>query len=379
MKRFFISFFVFICLCFTSSAQMNIWKNGAITQTLEYSDIDSITFTSEVIEPTQIELSLEGMSVLTYRGESMPEESEQYSAVFTNETTKEQYSVTLVSYPNELQGPNEGTYTIASDLTTNEQAAVTKVSGETKVEAESGNIVLKGNASEMEITMNITLADGTAEKLHYKGAVTVVENDFGGMSEPATPVTIALNSDTAIYYFYAAEGDYLVGQTQILMIDATQGLQVEIFLFYQSEANATASEQPVGTFKLNANPTSTDDFAQVGDYFMYYYYTSIMDQYPAVANIAAYDAEGNNTAIFFPQTGDIVISKGEGDTYKITLNNFVTYNGSRFSASEFTAHKYIDSYAAPMKLAPKPEKKWNTYLFQNIDVLQMRQARSLIK
>ncbi len=230
----------------------------------------------------------------------------------------------------------------------------------------------------MEITLNITLADGAAEKLHYKGAVTVVENDFGGMSEPVTPVTIALNSDTAIYYFYAAEGDYLA-QTQIVMADTTQGLQVEIFLFYQSEANATTSEQPVGTFKLNANPTSTDDFAQVGDYLLYYYYSSI-GQYPAFANIMAYDTDGNNTTIFFPQTGDIVIAKGEGDTYKIALNNFVTYNGSRFSASEFTAHKYIDSYAAPMKLAPKPEEKWNTYLFQkNIDVTQMKQARSLIK
>lgn len=378
MKRFFISFFVFICLCFTSSAQMNIWKNGAITQTLEYSDIDSITFTSEVIEPTQIELSLAGMSVLIYRGESINEEYEEYSAVFTNETTQEQYAVTLNSYPNDLKAPVEGTYTIVNELTGVDQATITKVIGETKVDAENGNIVISGTAADMEITMNITFADGTAEKLHYKGAVTVVENDFGGMSEPATPVTVTLNSDTAIYYFNAAEGDYL-GQTQIFMLDAKQGLQVELFLFYQSEANAAASEQPTGTFKLNIAPTKTEDFAQVGDYFMYYYYTSIMDQYPAFANIAAYDAEGNNTAIFFPQTGDIVISKGEGDTYKITLNNFVTYNGSRFSASEFTAHKYIDLYAAPMKLAPKPEKKWNTYLFQNIDVLQMRQARSLIK
>lgn len=378
MKRFFISFFVFVCLCFTSSAQMNIWKNGTVTQTLKYSDIDSITFTSEVIEPTQIELSLEEMSVLTYRGESMSEESEQYSAVFTNETTQEQYAVTLLSYPNDLKAPIEGTYTIASELTTSEQASVTKYAGETQVDAESGNIVISGTAAEMEITLNITLADGTAEKLHYKGAVTVVEYDFGGMSEPVTPVTIALNSDTAIYYFYAAEGDYLA-QTQIVMADTTQGLQVEIFLFYQSEANATTSEQPVGTFKLNANPTSTDDFAQVGDYLLYYNYSSI-GQYPAFANIMAYDTDGNNTTIFFPQTGDIVIAKGEGDTYKIALNNFVTYNGSRFSASEFTAHKYIDSYAAPMKLAPKPEEKWNTYLFQkNIDVTQMKQARSLIK
>ena len=378
MKRFFISFFVFVCLCFTSSAQMNIWKNGTVTQTLKYSDIDSITFTSEVIGPTQIELSFEGMSVLTYRGESMNEEYEEYSAVFTNETTQEQYAVTLLSYPNDLKAPIEGSYTIASELTTSEQASVTKYVGETQVDAESGNIVISGTAAEMEITLNITLADGAAEKLHYKGAVTVVENDFGGMSEPVTPVTIALNSDTAIYYFYAAEGDYLA-QTQIVMADTTQGLQVEIFLFYQSEANATTSEQPVGTFKLNANPTSTDDFAQVGDYLLYYYYSSI-GQYPAFANIMAYDTDGNNTTIFFPQTGDIVIAKGEGDTYKIALNNFVTYNGSRFSASEFTAHKYIDSYAAPMKLAPKPEEKWNTYLFQkNIDVTQMKQARSLIK
>lgn len=324
--------------------------------------------------PTQVEVKLEGMSVLTYRGESMSEESEEYSAVFTNETTKEQYSVTLVSYPNELQGPNEGTYTIASDLTTNEQAAVTKVSGETKVEAESGNIVLKGNASEMEITMNITLADGTAEKLHYKGAVTVVENDFGGMSEPATPVTVALNSDTAIYYFNAAEGDYLA-QTQIMMVDAKQGLQVEIFLFYQSEANATTSEQPVGTFKLNANPTKTEDFAQVGDYLMYYYYSSIMGQYPAFANIAAYDAEGNNTAIFFPQTGDIVITKGEGDTYKIAFNNFVTYNGSKFSATEFVANKYVEKSSAPLKAAAKPMHKMNISLFNNVEVPAMKLAR----
>ncbi len=107
MKRFFISFFVFVCLCFTSSAQMNIWKNGTVTQTLKYSDIDSITFTSEVIGPTQIELSFEGMSVLTYRGESMNEEYEEYSAVFTNETTQEQYAVTLLSYPNDLKAPIE--------------------------------------------------------------------------------------------------------------------------------------------------------------------------------------------------------------------------------------------------------------------------------
>lgn len=325
--------------------------------------------------PTQVEVKLNEMSVLTYDGESLYKDFEQYSAVFTNETTKEQYSVTLNSYFNDLKAPVESTYSIITDeLTKSDQAKVTKSIGETKVEAESGNIVVKGNEAEMEITMNITLADGTIEILHYKGAVSVVDIDFGGLSEPTSPVNLTIEADTAIYAFNPASGNYLT-QTQILMIDLKHGLEVELFLFYQSEANATATEQPVGTFKLNSQPTKTDDFAQVGDYFIYYYSYISTGKFPAVATISAYDTQGNNTATFFPQTGDIVIAKGEGDTYKITLNNFVTYNGSKFSAKEFVANKYVAQGSAPMKIAAKPLQKFNISLFSNMELPAMELAR----
>lgn len=380
MKRFFISFFVFICLCFTSSAQMNIWKNGAITQTLEYSDIDSITFTSEVIEPTQIELSLEEMSVLTYRGQSMYTDLEQYSAVFTNEANSEQYSVTLISYnTNNLEAPVEGTYTIVNELTGVDQATITKAIGETKVDAENGNIVISGTAADMEITMNITFADGTAEKLHYKGAVTVEEFDYAGASEPKNPVNVTLKADTAYYEFYAADDKYLA-QSRIQMFDFSQRYHIEFFMFFQSEANKTAQTQPTGTFALTepSETSETKDFVQVGDYLIYENYMS-QGYYPPFVTIKPFDTEGYYTGnILFPQTGTVEITQGEGDAYNIKLTDWVTYNGSKFSG-EFVAQKYIEATSVPLKAPTKTKKKWNTYLFQNIDVPQMKQARSLIK
>lgn len=376
MKRFFISFFVFVCLCFTSSAQMNIWKNGTVTQTLKYSDIDSITFTSEVIEPTQIELSLEEMSVLTYRGESMMYGTEQYSAVFTNETTQEQYAVTLLSYPNDLKAPIEGTYTIASELTTSELASVTKYVGETKVDAESGNIVIRGTTTDMEITMNITLSDGGKEIVHYKGAVTVEKFDYAGASEPKNPVNVTLKADTAYYEFYAADDKYSA-QSRIQMFDFSQRYHIEFFMFFQSEANKTAQTQPTGTFALT-EPSETEDFVQVGDYLIYEDYYS-QGYYPPFVTIKPFDTEGYYTGeMLFPQTGTVEITQGEGDAYNIKLTDWVTYNGSKFSG-EFVAQKYIEATSVPLKAPTKTKKKWNTYLFQNIDVPQMKQARSLIK
>ncbi len=327
--------------------------------------------------PTQVEAKLEGMSVLTYRGQSMYKDIEQYSAVFTNEANNEQYSVTLISYnTNNLKAPAEGTYTIVNELTAADQAAATKLIGETKVQVDSGNVVVKGNNTEMEITMNITLSDGEKEIVHYKGAVTVEKFDYAGASEPKNPVNVTLKADTAYYEFYAADDKYLA-QSRIQMFDFSQRYHIEFFMFFQSEANKTAQTQPTGTFTLNMKPSETEDFVQIGDYAIYEDYYS-QGYYPPFTTIKPFDTEGYYTGnILFPQTGTVEITQGEGDAYNIKLTDWVTYNGSKFSG-EFVAQKYIEkeeSNSAPLKIAAKPAKTINISLINNIEFPVVKLAR----
>ena len=163
--------------------------------------------------PTQVEVALEGISVDTYYGEAFPmvEGTESYTILLTNEKENATYSVSLASYPNELAAPVAGKYTVAKQISAAEEATVTKVIGEgegaVKVACESGDLNIAGNAADMEITLNITLADGESEKLHYKGAAQVLENKMEMYTEfeklSITSMTLEDRDEYANYNFYA--------------------------------------------------------------------------------------------------------------------------------------------------------------------------------
>lgn len=333
--------------------------------------------------PTQVEVKFGGMTVQTYRGESMSDERDTYVALFSNETTKDIYSVAFASHPNDLKAPVTGTYKVVNKLEANDQANIVKYVGgdvNTKLQVESGTVVVAGDNKEMEITMSISLSDGENEKLHYKGAVEVVEDDYAGYSEPQTPVNIALKSDTAIYAFFPAEGDYST-QTTIQMVDKTNRLSVELYIFYASAENAQAQNQPEGTFNLNFTPGETEDFVQVGDYALWEYYAYQGINLP-VAMIKQPTEDGQAyQAIYFAQTGSVILTKAENDKFNVTLKDWVSYNGSKFSA-EFIANKFIEPIEpeeapamAPKKLAPKFEKQWNTSLFAPTNISTMKLIR----
>lgn len=135
----------------------------------------------EEIDVEQTEVTLSNMRVDTYYGEAFSdvENTESYTIVMKNQTGGNTYTVSLASFPNSLTAPVAGTYTVVSEITAVEQATIEKQMGEGEsavtIKAESGTVVISGNVSNMEITVNITLPDGSAERLHYSGPVQIEE------------------------------------------------------------------------------------------------------------------------------------------------------------------------------------------------------------
>lgn len=324
--------------------------------------------------PTQVEVALEGILVDTYYGESFPvvEETEAYTLILTNEQAGTTYSVSLASYPNDLAAPVEGTYTIVKEIAAAEQATVTKVIGEgesaVEVSAESGELVIAGNASEMEITLTIALADGDNEKLHYKGSATVVEYKWEMVSEQEelniTSMTLENSADYATYnyyYFLPTSSEYQAQGQLSAIVSSSQypsGIMQIMLGFIFNGEQKTATTLPVGEYPFvnMYKGEGTDlDFITASDYYIY-----LINSYGGSyfsSEIYTITSDGV-TNIFFPQSGTLKIENGTTEgTMKFTIDA-TSFNGSTFKGTFELAEYVEDSSAAPQRLAPKAAKQW---------------------
>ncbi len=323
--------------------------------------------------PTQVEVALEGILVDTYYGKAFPmvEGTESYTILLTNEKENATYSVSLASYPNELAAPVAGKYTVAKQISAAEEATVTKVIGEgegaVEVATESGDIVIAGDAKEMEITLNIKLADGESEKLHYKGAAQVLEYKMEMYTEfeklSITSMTLEDRDEYADYNFYAfssaADAGTAQGQLSAIVSSpqyANGIMQLQLcFIFNGTSKDATSL--PAGTFEFanmyNGTMTDTNlDFVTASDYLIYY----INDGSYFFSEITTITAEGI-TNIFYPQEGTLTIEEGPAEgTMKFTIDA-TSFNGSTFKGT-FELPEYVPSSSAPQRLAPKAAKQW---------------------
>lgn len=345
----------------------------------------------EEIEDKVTEVSLKGNILFdTYYGEvlSVVEETETYTMVLENQAEGCTYSISLASYPNDLAAPLEGTYTVVGELVAVEQVTVTKVSGEGAVEiaAESGTLVISGNASNMEITLNITLPDGTTEQLHFSGQVQVEENKWELISEHEiwniTSMTLdesEENSNNNFYYYVAQNGD-IPAQGQLgAFVTSPQypngNLQLILcFLFLGEQQDAATL--PVGTYPFlnmykGEDPTGKD-FVTASDYYVYnsYGYSCFFSE------IHTMTADGTTTNIFYPQNGTVKIEQGTTPgKMKFTINA-TSFNGSTFQGT-FELPEYVSSSSAPQRLAPKAAPQWNTYLFKNAKLPNVPYKRAM--
>lgn len=323
--------------------------------------------------PTQVEVALEGILVDTYYGEAFPmvEGTESYTILLTNEKENATYSVSLASYPNELAAPVAGKYTVAKQISTAEEATVTKVIGEgegaVEVATESGDIVIAGDAKEMEITLNIKLADGESEKLHYKGAAQVLEYKMEMYTEfeklSITSMTLDNREEYSDYNFYAfysaADAGTAQGQLSAIVSSpqyANGIMQLQLcFIFNGTSKDATSL--PAGTFEFanmyNGTMSDTNlDFVTASDYLIYYF----NDGTYFFSEITTITAEGISN-IFYPQNGTLKIEAGATEgTMKFTIDA-TSFNGSTFKGT-FELPEYVSSSSAPQRLAPKAEKQW---------------------
>ncbi len=323
--------------------------------------------------PTQVEVALEGILVDTYYGEAFPmvEGTESYTILLTNEKENATYSVSLASYPNELAAPVAGKYTVAKQISAAEEATVTKVIGKgesaVEVSAESGELVIAGNASEMEITLTIALADGDNEKLHYKGATQVLQYRIEMYTEleqlSITSMTLEDRDEYANYNFYAffsaADAGTAQGQLSAVISSpqyASGVMQLQLcFIFNGTSKDATSL--PVGTFEFanmyNGTMTDTNlDFVTASDYLIYY----INDGSYFFSEITTITAKGI-TNIFYPQEGTLAIAEGSAEgTMKFTIDA-TSFNGSTFKGT-FELPEYVPSSSVPQRLAPKAAKQW---------------------
>ena len=345
----------------------------------------------EEIEDKVTEVSLKGnIWVDTYYGESFPivDETEAYTLILTNEQAGTTYSVSLASYPNDLAAPVEATYTIVDELTTADQATVTKVIGEgegaVEVAAESGTLVISGNASNMEITLNIALADGDHETLHYSGQVQVEENKWEMVSEQEalniTSMTLETSEDYAMYnyyYFVSASSEYPARGQLSAIVSSPQYpngiMQILLsFLFNGTQQNATAL--PVGTYPFanmyNGDVTGENlDFVTASDYYIYQYAGSYYSEIYTITSDGV-------TNIFFPQSGTLKIENGTTEgTMKFTINA-TSFNGSTFQGT-FELPEYVEPSSAPQRLAPKAAPQWNTYLLKDAKLPNVPYKRAM--
>ena len=342
--------------------------------------------------PTQVEVALEGILVDTYYGESFPvvAETEAYTLILTNEQAGTTYSVSLASYPNDLAAPVEGTYTIVKEIAAAEQATVTKVIGEgesaVEVSAESGELVIAGNASEMEITLTIALADGDNEKLHYKGSATVVEYKWEMVSEQEelniTSMTLENSADYAkfnYYYFLPASSEYKAQGQLSAVVSSPQypnGIMQIMLGFLFNGDQQSAVTLPVGEYPFvnMYKGEGTDlDFITASDYYIY-----LINSYGGSyfsSEIYTITSDGG-TNIFFPQSGTLKIENGTTEgTMKFTINA-TSFNGSTFQGT-FELPEYVEPSSAPQRLAPKAAPQWNTYLFKNAKLPNVPYKRAM--
>ena len=396
MKRTLILISALFLMSMGVLAQMNIWRNGVITHVHQLTDVDSITFSVETpepeLDPEQVELQMEGVLVDTYYGESFPvvSETEAYTLILTNEQEGTTYSVSLASYPNDLVAPLEGTYTVIGEIVAAEQATVTKVIGEgedaVEVAGESGTLVISGNASNMEVTMNITLADGEREKLHYSGPVQVMEYKWEMVSEQEilniTSMTLENSADYATYnyyYFLPSSSEYPAQGQLSAVVSSPQypnGIMQIMLGFLFNGDQQSAVTLPVGEYPFvnMYKGEGTDlDFITASDYYIY-----LINSYGGsyfFSEIYTITSDGV-TNIFFPQSGTLKIENGTTEgTMKFTINA-TSFNGSTFQGT-FELPEYVEPSSAPQRLAPKAAPQWNTYLFKNAKLPNVPYKRAM--
>ena len=347
---------------------------------------------SNLDESELTEVSLTGIVVDTYYGESFPvvEETETYTMVLENQTEGCTYSISLASYPNDLAAPVEATYVVVDELTAAEQVTVTKVSGEGagEVAAESGTLVISGNASNMEITLNITLPDGTTEQLRYSGQVQVEENKWEMISEHEiwniTSMTLdesEENSNNNFYYYMAQNGDYPAQGQLSAFVTSPQypnGFMQIILDFLFLGEQQDAATLPVGTYSF-LNMYKGDDcigknFVTASDYCIYT--LNFGSTYYFVSEIHTMTADGTTTNIFYPQSGTVKIEQGTTPgKMKFTINA-TSFNGSTFQGT-FELPEYVSSSSAPQRLAPKAAPEWETYLFKDAKLPNVPYKRAI--
>lgn len=327
--------------------------------------------------PTQVEVALEGILVDTYYGEAFPmvEGTESYTILLTNEKENATYSVSLASYPNELAAPVAGKYTVAKQISAAEEATVTKVIGEgegaVEVATESGDIVIAGDAKEMEITLNIKLADGESEKLHYKGAAQVLEYKIEMYSEmdklAITSMTLDNSEENSKYNFYAftASSSEYSAQGQLSAVvespQFTNGIMQIMLCYLFAGDNKDAQTMPTGEFpfyNMYQNGEATSDCVTASDYYIYLMNSSGYNLF--FSEIYAITANGV-ADIFYPQTGTLKIEAGSAEgSMKFTIDA-TSFNGSTFKGT-FELPEYVQSSSAPQRLVPKAEKQWGRML-----------------
>lgn len=344
----------------------------------------------EEIEDKVTEVSLKGNILFdTYYGEvlSVVEETETYTMVLENQAKGCTYSISLASYPNDLAAPVEATYVVVDELTAAEQVTVTKVSGEGAVElaAEGGTLVISGNASNMDITVDITLADGDHETLHYSGQVQVEEHKLEMASEQETLNIISMTLDESyseynVYYYLSKSDDSSAMGQLIAIVSSPQYpngiMQILLsFLFNGEQHNATAL--PVGTYPFanmyNGSMVNTNiDFVTASDYYI----SRINYSAYLISEIYAVTTDGTTTNIFYPQNGTVKIEQGTTPgKMKFTINA-TSFNGSTFQGT-FELSEYVEASSAPQRLAPKAAPEWETYLFKDAKLPNVPYKRAI--
>lgn len=348
----------------------------------------------EEIEDKATEVSLKGnILVDTYYGEvfSVVEETETYTMVLENQAEGCTYSISLASYPNDLAAPVEGTYTVVREIDAAEQVTITKFFGEgedaVEVAAESGTIVISGNAFNMDITINITLADGTTEQLHFSGQVQVGEKKWEMISEQemlniTSMILDESYSEYNFYYYVAKNSDYSAQGKLSAVVTSPQypnGLMQILlyFLFTGEQQNATSL--PVGTYPF-ANMYNGDVTGESQDFF------TASDYYICLLNNNGYSlfsseihtmtTDGTTTNIFYPQSGTVKIEQGTTLTKMKFTINATSFNGSTFQGT-FELPEYVEPSSAPQRLAPKTAPQWETYLFKNAKLPNVPNKRAI--
>lgn len=333
-------------------------------------------------QPTQIEAKLGGIIVDTYYGEafSIVENAEAYTIIFTNEKENTTYSISLSSYPNKLAAPVEGKYAVVKEISTTEQAAVTKIIGEgedaVKVSAENGDVTITGTAAEMEITATIKFADSEKQgKLHYKGAVQVkpfpMEMYLENEKLTITSMTLDQSEENAkynLYTFMPKKGDVPAQGELSAIVSSPQypnGFMQLILSYLFKGENKDATKLPTGEFpfyNMYKDGEATGDCITASDYLIYdaNRYGQITGQYYFSSEI--YTITANSlTNIFYPQTGTLKIEAGSKEgTMKFTINA-TSFNGSTFKGT-FELPERVAPTSAPQRLAPKADKQWGRML-----------------